>query len=204
MINFIKGIIKKIDQMEVTLLCGNFGFAINVPKAESLKVGSEIELFIYMHWNSDSGPSFYGFLSEIEKSIFILAIDCPKVGPKIALNILSNMSPGNFIEVISTQNEKALSAISGIGKKSEGIIAHLKHKVSKISYVESVGSDVSGSYNDMHSLSEALGSLGYSKSEISSAINHLNKNFSGNKFTFDQLLRNALSYFSNSKNSNLF
>lgn len=201
MIDFIKGIVKKVNNSEVVILAGNFGFSILVPRAESLSVGSEVELFIYMHWNSDVGPTLYGFLKEIERSIFILTIDCPKVGPKLALNILSNMSPSHFIEVINNQNEKALGSISGIGKKGEQIIAHLKHKISKLSYIPSNDSEVSSvNYNDINGLREALSSLGYSKSEIYSAINYLNKNFTSSKLTFDQLLRNSLSYFANAKN----
>ena len=62
-----------------------------------------------------------------------MIIDCPKIGPGIAINILSQISAGQFLEIISSHNEEALSSINGIGpKKAEQIIVTLKSKVAKL------------------------------------------------------------------------
>lgn len=200
MINLIKGTVKNINQEIVTLFVSNIGFAVHVPVSESLPIGSEIELFIYMHWNADSGPSLYGFRNELDKNVFLLIIDCPKVGPKLALNILSTLGANKFIDTISSQNEKALTSVSGVGKKAEQIIAHLKHKISKLLTSGKLTiNNQDLAVNEWQNLSEALISLGYSKSEVSSALNYLGKNSAGKQTTFDQLLRGALAFFSANK-----
>src|SRR3972149_1046530 len=115
MIDYINGKIKEIREKSVTLDVQGFGVALSMPQAEKLVKDSLVTLYTYLHWNAENGPSLFGFHCELDRKVFLLIIECPKIGPGIALNILSQFTAGQFLEVIATQNEKQLSSINGIG-----------------------------------------------------------------------------------------
>ena len=193
MVNFLKGTVKQVSEQQLTLLVNDMGIALQVPRAERWIEGTVSEIHTYLHWSSDNGPSLFGFGTEVEKEIFLLIISCPKIGPKNALALLSQLTPDQIIEAISAQNVATLSSISGIGeKKSEQIITYLKHKIAdlltkgKLQYTQT-------ETREWQDLNGALISLGYSKAEASKAMQHISK--LGN-LPFDQLLRTALAYLS--------
>jgi Holliday junction DNA helicase RuvA len=197
MINWLQGTIKKIDEKVVTLLVAGIGFKLLVPHARGLSENKESGFFIYFHWNAEHGPSLYGFQEEIERDVFLLIIDCPKIGPGIALNILAQISPSQFLDIVASQNESALSAINGIGpKKAEQIIVQLKHKVSK--FIDAHKGDMvqQQSFVLWQNVSEVLSSLNYSKQEIGGAMQYLVQKYPDQNSSLDQLLRTALAYLS--------
>ena len=194
------GTITAIGDQEVTLLIHGFGLAVHVPRTAQLGLGKSTTLFTYLHWNAENGPSLYGFPEELERTVFELIISCPKIGPKLGLAVLANLSAPQFIDAISAQHEKILSSISGVGpKKAEQLILGLKHKVAKLLSSGELRLPTGGTgASDWHTLNEALVSLGYSKSEINNALANLKNTSSEQQLTFDQLLRAALSHLSKS------
>ncbi|MFA5074997.1 MAG: Holliday junction branch migration protein RuvA [Candidatus Babeliales bacterium] len=198
MIDFIAGKIKKIEEKNVTILVNGIGFFVQMSQTKNLILNQNAEILIYMHWNQEKGPALYGFQAELEKTVFLMIIDCPKIGPGIASNILSQISAGEFLEIVSSQNEKALSKINGIGeKKAEQIIVHLKHKVSKlISSGKVQTQDLQQDFTMWQNVNDVLISLNYSKPEISKAMQYLTSKYSGQTAPLDQLIRSALGYLS--------
>lgn len=74
----------------------------------------------------------YGFASQQELNSFKMLIGVSGVGPKAALAILSATTPQNLALSIVTEDEKALTAAQGIGKKiAQRIILELKDKLAK-------------------------------------------------------------------------
>src|SRR6185295_2549681 len=73
----------------------------------------------------------YGFMTPQERELFRLLINTVSgVGPKIALNVLSGMNVTAFRGAVANADVKALSQISGVGKKTaERIVVELKDKV---------------------------------------------------------------------------
>src|SRR5213075_1459883 len=73
----------------------------------------------------------YGFMTAVEREMFRLLINTVSgIGPKIALNILSGMNATVFRGAVANGDVKALSQISGVGKKTaERIVVELKDKV---------------------------------------------------------------------------
>lgn len=193
MIYSITGTIKEVLDHAVIIDTGAMGFNLQVPQPHKFTIGQTTQIVTYMHWNAEQGPSLFGFTSALEKTVFLLIIDCSGIGPRIALATLAHMSPAEFLEAIQSANEKALSSISGIGaKKAEQMIVQLKHKVAKLI---DAGIDLgnSAALEKRHEISQVLKSLNYSKGEISSAMHYINESYPGN-VAFDQLMRHALAY----------
>lgn len=197
MIDFLSGTIKQVTDKTVTLLVSGLGFSCNVPQAQKLKTNSKAELYTYLHWNQEKGPSLYGFHTELERTTFLLIIDCPKIGPSIALSILSQIEAPQFLEIITSQNEAALNAINGIGaKKAEQLVMQLKHKVSKLISTGAVQADTQQDFVQWQNVSDVLTSLNYSKQEITGAMKYLGEQYRDQNYSLDQLIRAALGYLS--------
>lgn len=197
---YMTGTVRDVKEKAVVLEVGNFGLMLYVPQAHKLTKDANITLHTYLHWNQENGPSLYGFHSLLERQVFLLIIDCPKIGPSIALSALSHFTAGQFLECITSQNDKQLSKINGIGaKKAEQLIVQLKHKVQKL--VSSGGVVVESQDNFVHwqQVSEVLHSLNYSKAEVSTALNYLGEKYKEQNSSLDQLIRTALSFLSSAK-----
>lgn len=198
MIGLIKGVVKKVNDQSLVLELNNIGlgFELQVPNASVFISEKTIQLYTYMHWNSEQGPSLYGFPSEAEKAIFTILIDCSGIGPKMAISILSQISPSELIRIANEQDAKALSTLNGIGtKKAEQIIVQLKHKIEKIIDLGLAGED-SGIAKHFKNITDVLNSLNYSRPEITLALDRLRTDCSGSEYSFDQALRKALSFLS--------
>jgi Holliday junction DNA helicase RuvA len=73
----------------------------------------------------------YGFMTTAERDLFRLLINTVSgIGPKIALNVLSGMNVTAFRGAVAGGDVKALSQISGVGRKTaERIVVELKDKI---------------------------------------------------------------------------
>lgn len=199
MIDQIKGLVYTVQEKSIGIMIGGFGLQIATPRGSEWATGQEITLSTYLHWNAEQGPSLFGFASAFERTVFLLIIECPKIGPSIALNILHQIRPNQFLEIITTQNEKALSSVSGIGpKKAEQIIVALKHKISKLVNTGALDQPGENQENFIHwqQASEVLHSLNYSKQEVGKVLQVLTKKYTGQQVGLDQLIRAALAQLS--------
>ena len=61
---------------------------------------------------------FLGFLHATERQLFRALIKVNGVGPKLALSILSSITPEEFVQCIYHQDTSRLIHIPGIGKKT--------------------------------------------------------------------------------------
>ena len=200
MIELISGTVKKISEKSATILVGGFGLSLHIPQTKSLCDGKNVELFTYLHWNQEKGPALYGFCEELERTVFLLIISCSKIGPGIALNILSQMSASHFLDAITLQNETALSSINGIGaKKAEQLIMQLKHKVAKLLSSGTIVAEDQQDFTHWQNVNDVLTSLNYSKQEISGTLKYLSEEYAQQNYPLDKLIRAALSHLSTAK-----
>lgn len=200
MLSYVTGTIKETKEKALVLEVGPFGLSLQVPQAQKLSKDNQVTLHTYLHWNQENGPSLYGFQTLLERQVFLLIIDCPKIGPSIALSVLSQLTAGQFLECITSQDDKQLSKVNGIGaKKAEQLIVQLKHKVQKL--IASGGVVVESQDNFVHwqSVSDVLNSLNYSKPEVSKALQYLGEKYRDQNGSLDQLIRSALSFLSSAK-----
>ena len=74
----------------------------------------------------------YGFLNQSELEMFKLLISVTRVGPQIAMNILSQIKIEELAAAIIHEDEKVLTRISGVGaKNAKRLILELKDKMTK-------------------------------------------------------------------------
>lgn len=163
MIDCLKGqvIFKYPDS--VSLLCGSIAFRVFVPLGLLTEVeeGDSLGLFTKLIFPPEGTPSLYGFRTREEREFFEELLKVPKVGSKVAMSIISHFSYEELKEIVSSMDVKTLSTVPGLGKKlSERVILELKGKLVK---EESIPEE----------LFEILGSLGYSKKEIMSAVKEI-------------------------------
>ncbi len=194
MINLLTGTIKAVLQNSVVIDTGPVGFAVCVIKSINYSIGKKTTILTHMQWNAEQGPTIYGFENEEEKQVFLLIISCSGMGPKIAIAALAQLGPQLFLEAIQTGDDKALSKVSGIGsKKAEQMIVQLKHKVKKL-LDSGMQFTASKSLQTWHQVSQVLQSLNYSTLEINHAMDGVKQEVKGKEYTFDQLMRRALSF----------
>ena len=204
MIDYISGKVLTVNEKSATISVSGLGLLFHIPQTGQLSKDKNADLYCHLHWNQEKGPTLYGFHTELERKTFLMIIDCPKIGPGIAITILSQIPAPQFLEIITSQNDKALSSVNGIGaKKADQLITSLKHKVAKLiakgELVNSETENVQQDFVQWQNISDVLTSLSYTKKEIGGAMQYLSKNFHGQNYSLDQLIRAALTYLTKQK-----
>jgi len=133
MITFLHGKLVEMLPTQVTVDVHGVGYEVLIPLSSFDKLpqtGQDIRLLTHLAVREDA-HILYGFMSAAEREMFRLLINTVSgIGPKIALNILSGISVTAFRGAVATGDVKALSQISGVGKKTaERIVVELKDKV---------------------------------------------------------------------------
>ncbi len=132
----------------------------------------------------------YGFVDQQERSLFRALIKVNGIGPKMAIAILSSISPKEFIQCIAQQNTAWLTKLPGIGKKTaERLVVEMKDKLQQPT---AFGPEPENNHiivvREQDEAIKALESLGYKQQEATKAIQKIDD---GNK-TCEQLIRQAL------------
>ncbi len=134
MIDRLSGVIVRKCPGSAVIEVGGVGFRVDIP-ALSLRdlpvEGKEATIFTYLDVKEDA-LQLYGFAGEDERALFTLLISVSKVGPRLALAVLSTYRPGEVARALVAGDVRALSAVSGLGKKTaERLVVELKDKVAE-------------------------------------------------------------------------
>lgn len=184
MLGKLKGIIDTLEEDSLILDVGGAGYHV-FASGNTLRhighVGEAATLFIETHVREDH-IHLFGFATQEEKRAFLLLNKVNGVGAKMALAVLSIMSPSQLATAIAAQDAAAFKAVSGVGPKlAARIIAELKDKFSVIG-VESFAGSISTASTGApsapaneagHSVSDAVSALvnlGYNRSDAYSAV----------------------------------
>lgn len=184
MIDSIHGIIEKKEPTNLFIKLNGFVFNISICIRDYEKlpsVGKKIDVLTYLNVRENL-MELYGFLSKERRDLFIQLISVSGIGPRTAINLLSNVSVQNFKENIITEDIKSLSLIPGIGPKTaKRIVVEIKEKITTDSSSKRAldTSKINFNVDDIYT---ALSSLGYKKSQIDKSIKKLNESnsFEGN------------------------
>ena len=99
-----------------------FNISICLKDYEELPdLNQEITILTYLNVREDL-MELYGFLEFERRRLFTQLIGLSGIGPRTAINLLSNISVANFKENIIAEDVKSLSLIPGIGPKTSKII----------------------------------------------------------------------------------
>lgn len=202
MIGYIRGKVTALFKDSCFLEAGGIGYRIFISDKTRQKLtnGEEAKLLTYMAVREDA-ILLYGFLGEEEYSLFLLLISISKIGPKVAMGILSSMTPSAFVGAVKTQNVSRLTKLPGIGKKTaERLLVELKDKVGAFS-VEPISDDGSEPAPSTEAdpvtgeAVKALMSLGYEMDEITPVLQKL----SGSYDNVSKLVSAALREFARNR-----
>ena len=176
MFYYLNGEITMMEGNLAVVDCGGVGYACRTTSytLSKLRVGQTAKLFTYCNIREDAFD-IYGFSTRDELRCFELLLGVTGVGPKAAIAILSSTSPERFMLAIMTQDEKALTAAQGVGKKlAQRIILELKDKLGAVTEVDfsdgasAVSIPTAGS--NLALAQAALAELGYNQNEIGAAL----------------------------------
>ena len=176
MFYYLNGEITMMEGNLAVVDCAGVGFACRTTSytLSKLRVGQTAKLFTYCNIREDAFD-IYGFSTRDELHCFELLLGVTGVGPKAAIAILSSTSPERFMLAIMTQDEKALTAAQGVGKKlAQRIILELKDKLGAVTEVDfsdgasAVSIPTAGS--NLALAQAALAELGYNQNEIGAAL----------------------------------
>jgi len=169
MITTIKGVLSSIHEDSITIEIGLIGVQVYVPLSLRLrlKVGESLSLFTSLIVRQDS-LTLFGFETPAERDTFNNLLMVNGIGPRLALNIISNLTPEAIHRAVFQEQVELLSRIPGVGKKTAQKIILFLHDKFKPDFDATI-KQTSESDVDMEVM-DALVALGYSLVESQKAI----------------------------------
>ncbi len=199
MIALLKGTLIEKTPEVVIVDAGGVGYEVFIPLSTFYDLpapGAPATLHIHTRLREDS-LRLFGFYSLQEKQIFEVLIGINKVGPKLALAILSGLPFQELWAAVSSNDVARLSAIPGVGKKTaERLALELRDKLAAPVGQQGEAAPVSSNPMRDDALS-ALINLGYKKPDAEKALDQLNKN--GAADSIETLIRDSLNLLSSDK-----
>ena len=192
MIGYLEGeILVKIPGL-VLVNVGGVGYQVSISLNTFYKVPDppgQAALLIHTRIQDDA-LQLYGFADQDEKELFLELLSIPRIGARIALNILSGISPEEFREAVAGSDIKRLSSIPGVGRKSaERITLELKDRLAATA--PPARRQAPPQEQERQDALSALLNLGYAKNLAEKA---LDKAHDKGAHTLEELLRQSLKW----------
>ena len=194
---YIKGTLDSIQSDNVIVEAHGVGYRIftSLSTISGLpRVGAEVKLFTHFIVREDANI-LCGFLTGEELNMFEILLSVSGVGPKVAIAVLSAVTPAKFGLAVMTEDYKVLTLAQGVGAKlAQKICFELKDKLKNERFAD-IGVDFSESGQQAPSSREkmveainALTILGYSQFEAGRAVSAV---YSG-ELELEDIIKEAL------------
>ncbi|MDI2132713.1 Holliday junction branch migration protein RuvA [Yinghuangia seranimata] len=173
MIAFVSGTVAALGPELAVVEVGGVGMAVLCTPGTlaGLRVGATARLSTSLVVREDS-LTLYGFADDDERTVFELLQTASGVGPRLAQAMLAVHSPDALRAAVAGGDEKALTAVPGIGKKgAQKLLIELKDRLGAPTGgagAARIGAPVSLSWRDQ--LHAALVGLGYATREADEAV----------------------------------
>jgi holliday junction DNA helicase RuvA len=173
MIGRLRGTLLEKHPPQLLLDVGGVGYEVDAPMSTFYVLpepGQPVTLHTHLVVREDS-HTLYGFAAESERSLFRSLIKVNGVGAKLALTILSGISPEGFVTCVQHQDTAALVRLPGVGKKTaERLIVEMRDRLSD--WQDASPATVGGgdSAAPMEEAVSALIALGYKAPEASRMV----------------------------------
>lgn len=132
MISRLTGTVAAIKPGRIIVQVGGVGITVYVPVSVLRAVdgvGRPVELVTHLHVRENE-LALYGFLTEEELALFESLLGVSGVGTKVALSILSALSPDALRQAVIQDEPGILTRVPGVGPKTaRAILFHLKDKL---------------------------------------------------------------------------
>jgi Holliday junction DNA helicase RuvA len=166
MIAKLTGEVVDVRVAQVVIQVGGVGYLVAVTHGSGYAVGTTVSVHTYLAVR-ENALDLYGFSTHKELSMFEQLIKLPKIGPKTALQILSQADLQTLTKAVLTNDPTYLTKMSGIGKKSaEKIVAGLKDVLESSDF----NTEDSASNQEDSDVVDALITLGYSQRDALEAV----------------------------------
>ena len=197
MITFLQGKLVEALPTQVVVEVNGVGYEALIPLSSFDKLpppGQPVKLLTQLVIREDAHV-LYGFMSAAERDLFRLLVNSVSgIGPKTALNILSGMNAAAFRGAVAGGDVKALSQISGVGKKTaERIVVELKDKIGAAGAWEAMSAQhaLSPSDQKLNDAVLALMALGFKQIEAHDSV-RASQAALGPQATVEELVRASL------------
>ncbi|MDQ1039950.1 Holliday junction DNA helicase RuvA [Streptomyces sp. V3I8] len=172
MIAFVSGPVAALAPDSAVVEVGGIGIAVQCTPTtlSGLRMGKEARLATSLVVREDS-LTLYGFADDDERQTFVLLQTASGVGPRLAQAMLAVHSPDALRRAVSTGDEKALTAVPGIGKKgAQKLLLELKDRLGEPLGTggPAIGRAVAAGWREQ--LHAALIGLGYATREADEAV----------------------------------
>jgi Holliday junction DNA helicase RuvA len=190
MIYSLSGRVSHIDESSLTLEISGVGFKISAPRPllSEIHIGQVLSLHTYLVVRENE-LSLYGFPTMEARNLFVTLLGVDRVGPRLALALLSNLTPAALRAAVLSGQSSVLGRVPGVGSKTaQKIVLHL---ADRIALVEGDESALQLQTSDGELL-EALTGLGYTIVESQAALQSIPKDAPAE---LEERLKIALRYF---------
>jgi holliday junction DNA helicase RuvA len=183
-ISFLEGTLAEKGAGRVVIAAGGIGYEVLVGAQTLARLpaqGRTARLFTRLQVRDDAMVLF-GFATPEERSLFDHLITVTGIGPKVAVAILSVLSPDALRRAVASGDQAALMTVPGVGRKvAARIVIDLRDRLG-------VGGDEAAS-GPMAEVREALLALGLSPQEARDALSTIPQD---GERPVEELLRQAL------------
>lgn len=197
MITFLHGKLVEALPTQAIVDVNGVGYEVLIPLSSYDRLpapGQEIKILTHLAIREDAHV-LYGFISHAERELFRMLINnVSGIGPKIAMNVLSGMNVTAFRGAVANGDVKALSQISGVGRKTaERIVVELKDKVGAAGSWEAASAQRGLSPDDqkINDAVLALMALGFKQLEAHDTVRKVQASL-GSQATVEDLVRACL------------
>lgn len=172
MISLINGTVRSISLDKAIVEVGGVGLSLSITQKTSaqLNLGVAAQFFTSLVVREDS-LTLFGFLEDAERVLFELVQTVSGIGPKVALSIVSALSPSQLAVAVAQEDISAIEKVPGIGRKgAQRLILELKGKLSDF------GTSTKSTHHQpawREQLTSALVSLGFSAKDSDVAISQV-------------------------------
>ncbi|HEX9938020.1 MAG TPA: Holliday junction branch migration protein RuvA [Longimicrobium sp.] len=192
MISRIRGelVLRDLERVEL-MTSGGVAYEIHIPTTvfERLpRLGEQVTLRTFQVVREDAHILF-GFLEDVERVVFSRLLAASGVGPRLALALMSAMNVEMLVRSVRNRDVAALTAVSGVGKKTaERIAVELSNKLDDLAFAPSAMGSRSPAVEDAL---RALIALGITQGDADRAVRAVVSE-RGNEVAAPELIRLAL------------
>jgi Holliday junction DNA helicase RuvA len=192
----LKGVVDQVDADSAIVDVGGVGYLVSASARtlRNLSAGDVVTVLVETIVREDA-IALYGFLETAERDWFRILTTVQGVGARVALSILSTLSPDEIARAIAAQDRATLSRPAGVGPKLAARLAtELKDKaaafgVAPTSKIAEMASMPAGSINE--DAVSALVNLGYKRVEAFGAVARVTQRL-GDEAKLDAVIRAGL------------
>ena len=196
MIGYLSGKILNVGEHSILLDVRDVGYEVFVGNAReqfNRDIGTKLVLWVHTYAREDQ-ITLFGFKEPVQKKVFLILIGISGIGPKLAMSVVTQLSPTELVDAVTMGNVKLLRSVPGVGQKmADRMILELKDKLGALlkehEWAALAGEGPTAVWRD---LTDALSGLGFSDQKIRNVITLLRQELGAETPEINQLLKLAL------------